>query len=192
MTKPANTGHEVREVSPESDHHGRFLHAVDRKGIRGSKANDGYHRRSIFESMVYGLNQLGDSPCLSTLNWQVDQEEVTQNEYLLRGDGKQDINWQITRRRGKLKAARLLSQLLRKLGHRQRHHPLQGRASLPHREETAQLQKGALQGPRQGYCAPPHLVHLGQSYNFKAVTLGARWPSCARCKTTDPQTNQIR
>ncbi|MEF8732070.1 MAG: hypothetical protein V5B40_09180 [Candidatus Accumulibacter meliphilus] len=61
MTQPANTRHDVREVLPESDHDGPFLHDIDAKGVSGSKPDDGYHRRSIFETTDYELNELGES-----------------------------------------------------------------------------------------------------------------------------------
>ena len=50
MTQPANTRHDVREVLPESDHDGPFLHDIDAKGVSGSKPDDGYHVLIVYSS----------------------------------------------------------------------------------------------------------------------------------------------
>lgn len=166
MTQTASIECAGRGVLYKIDVRCPVRHDIDAKGSGGLKVDDGYHRRNIFETRVYKLNQLGKTPCPPTLKQQVNEAAVTENEQMLYGNEKRDINWHIARKRDKLKAIpgdRRLGHRLRKLASRQGHYPFQWRASLRHRDEPVPPPEGALQGFSQEHGRSAYPVRPGQS-----------------------------
>jgi IS5 family transposase len=142
------------------------------------------------------------------------EADVTQTEHLLHGEEKdvfldagyigadkreelKDTGHQLADRhearqaQGRLRRE-LVWSVVAQTGIAESQHPVQSRASLPHREEPVPLQEGALQGAGQEHGTTAHAVRFGQSDDCQARTIGAQQPSCVLNRTKGPEMGRER
>jgi IS5 family transposase len=65
-------------------------------------------------------------------------------------------------------------------------HPLQGRASFPHREEALPLQESALQEAGKEHRTTAHAVRFGQTDDCEERAIGDHQPSCVLNRKKNP------